>query len=76
MCNINKNVQCVFYFSVFFFFLNYRYIGTRLNVINDYIGQLSETKEYGFKYTWKKSLVTRYYVQSAENREHVLWTTM
>ncbi|KAL6422648.1 hypothetical protein ACFW04_010707 [Cataglyphis niger] len=51
-------------------------IGTRFNEINDYIGQLSETKEYGLKYTWKKSHVTRYCVQSSKNREHILWTAM
>ncbi|XP_072754491.1 uncharacterized protein [Anoplolepis gracilipes] len=63
------------FMDIIFIFL-VRYIGTRLNKINDYIGQLAETKKYGLRCTWKKPLVTRYNIRSDENREHVLWTAM
>ncbi|XP_029665576.1 uncharacterized protein LOC115236977 [Formica exsecta] len=63
------------FMCIMFIFL-LRYIGTRFDKINNYIEQLSETEECGLRCTWKKSLVTRYYVRSAKNREHVLWTAM
>ncbi|KAL6422649.1 hypothetical protein ACFW04_010708 [Cataglyphis niger] len=61
--------------DIMFIFL-LRCIGTRFDKINDHIEQLSETEEYGLRSTWKKSLVTRYYIRSVQNREHVLWTAM
>lgn len=59
-----------------FISLNYRYIGTRFDKINGYIEQLSETEKRGLRCTWKRSLVTRSYIRSNENREHVLWISM
>ncbi|XP_071572206.1 uncharacterized protein [Temnothorax nylanderi] len=52
-----------------------RYIGTRLDKINNYIEQLSGTEEYGLRCKWEKSFIIRH-VQSNENRKHVLWTVM
>ncbi|XP_072754241.1 uncharacterized protein [Anoplolepis gracilipes] len=63
------------FMDIIFIFL-LRYIGTRLNKINDYIGQLSETKEYRLRRTWKKPLVIRCNIRRTEHREHVLWTAM
>ncbi|XP_070156715.1 uncharacterized protein [Polyergus mexicanus] len=63
------------FMCIMFIFL-LRYIGTRFDKINNYIEELSETEECGLRCTWKKSLVTRYYVRSPKNREHVLWIAM
>ncbi|KAL6258493.1 hypothetical protein P5V15_010450 [Pogonomyrmex californicus] len=58
------------------FIILLRYIGNRMDKINDYIKQLSETKDYGIKCKWKKSFVVSYYVRNIESRKHVLWTLM
>ncbi|KYQ60716.1 hypothetical protein ALC60_00341 [Trachymyrmex zeteki] len=53
-----------------------RYIGTRLDKINGYIEQLSETEECGLRFKWEKSLIVRHYVCNSENRKRVIWTVM
>ncbi|KAL6267837.1 hypothetical protein P5V15_000909 [Pogonomyrmex californicus] len=54
-----------------------RYIGTRLDKINGYIEQLSETEEYGLRCKWNKSIVIRRHcIRSAKSRKHMLWTIM
>lgn len=78
ICHIKKRLdKFILFYYIFVFFLNYRYIGSKFEKINDYIRQLSETEECGLRSTWmKKSVVTRYYIQSGKNREHVLWIAM
>ncbi|XP_020299133.1 uncharacterized protein LOC109863303, partial [Pseudomyrmex gracilis] len=54
-----------------------RYIGNRLDKINDHIVQLSENENCGLRCMWKKSLtVSRRYGRNTEYRKHVLWTAM
>ncbi|XP_011704609.1 PREDICTED: uncharacterized protein LOC105459938 [Wasmannia auropunctata] len=54
-----------------------RYLGTRLDKINNHIEELSETEEHGLRGTWKKSLIViRPYMHGAGNRKRVLWITM
>ncbi|XP_011704612.1 PREDICTED: uncharacterized protein LOC105459940 [Wasmannia auropunctata] len=60
------------------FILLLKYIGSRLNKINDHIEQLLEVKDYiRLRCKWKKSLaVSNHKVKGAENHEHVLWTVI
>ncbi|XP_067207933.1 putative gustatory receptor 28a [Linepithema humile] len=61
------------YMDIMFVFI-LRYIGTKLDEINEHIERISKIEKYGLRCTWTEALIVTPYVRSTE--EHVLWTAI
>lgn len=71
---LERNLTIIYFAKCF---LNYRYIGTKLDDINKHIEQIFKTEKYESKYTWTEALIiTPYYVRNTKNWKHILWIAM